>query len=174
MPRNPNKRRCQTPGCNAWAMRCLPGSKISVPANHCRSHMDHILGPHRSGAPKRNLNALKTGRYANPLSRENLELTAHAIAQHPHQIAEILSGHIDLLHSRIGDSYLTLLVVGRLTEQLSAFVADQCFHLELADFLTSCHGQPATRVPSRYGSHHLEARPPLRSNRPSRPPSRSN
>jgi hypothetical protein len=106
--------------------------------------MDHILGPHRSGAPKRNLNALKTGRYANPLSRENLELTAHAIAQHPNQIAEILSGHIDLLHSRIGDSYLTLLVVGRLTEQLSAFVADQCFHLELADFLETL--PPASRL----------------------------
>ena len=33
MPRNPNKRRCQTPGCNAWAMRYLPGSGKAVPAN---------------------------------------------------------------------------------------------------------------------------------------------
>ena len=31
MPRNPNKRRCQTPGCNAYAMRSLPGGAQSKP-----------------------------------------------------------------------------------------------------------------------------------------------
>jgi hypothetical protein len=164
MPRNPNKRCCQTPGCNAWAMRSLPGSGNTTPAqaggtpaqaggtpaNHCRSHMGPILGPHRVGAPKRNLNALKTGRCAlsmtgHPLSKGNLELTAHLIAQKPHQIAEILSGHINLIHSRTGDAYLSLLLLARLTQQLLPLEAGHRFHLGLSDFLTSCHGQPATR-----------------------------
>ncbi len=148
MPRNPNKRHCQSPGCNAWAMRYLPGSGKALPANHCRSHMDHILGPHRSGAPKRNLNALKTGRYAlsktgQPLSTENVEFTAHAIAKKPHQIAEILSGHIKLIHGRTGDAYLTVLILARLTALLSPLLADHRFHLELADFLETL--PPAAR-----------------------------
>ena len=143
MPRNPNKRRCQTPGCSAWAMRSLPDSGNTSLANHCRSHMDHILGPHRAGAPNHNLNALKTGRYAHPLSKENLKLTAHAVAQDPHTITEILSGHINNLHSRTGDAYLTLLLLNRLTHQLLPLVADHRFHLELSDFLKSL--PPASR-----------------------------
>ena len=140
MPRNPNKRRCQTPGCSAWAMRYLPGSGNTVPANHCRSHMDHILGPHRAGAPKGNLNALKTGRYAlsttgQALSKENLQLIAHAIAQNPHQVAEILSGHINLIQRLTGDAYLTLLLLTRLSERLLPLIADHRFHLELSDYL---------------------------------------
>jgi hypothetical protein len=112
--------------------------------------MDHLLGPHRAGAPKRNLNALKTGRYALSMtghhpSKENLKLTAHAVAPNPHQITEIISGHLNLIHCRTGDPYLSLLLLARLTEQLIPLVADHRFHLELADFLTSCHGQPATR-----------------------------
>ena len=132
MPRNPNKRRCQTPGCSAWAMRSLPGSANALPANHCRSHMDHILGPHRAGAPKGNLNALKTGRYAlsttgQALSKENLQLIAHAIAQNPHQVAEILSGHINLIQRLTGDAYLTLLLLTRLSERLLPLIASPSF-----------------------------------------------
>ncbi len=168
MPRNPNKRRCQTAGCNAWAMRSLPGSGNAQagrlrPANHCRSHMDHILGPHRAGAPKHNLNALKTGRYSHPLSKENLKLTAHALAQDPHTTTEILSGHINNLHSRSGDAYLTLLLLNRLTQQLLPLVADHRFHLELSDFLSSCYRQPATRFTTWYGNHDLEGCAPLQS-----------
>ena len=144
MPRNPYKRHCQTPGCNAWAMRYFPGSGNAAPANHGRSHMDYILGPHRAGAPKRNLNTLKTGRYAHPFSKENLKLTAHAVAQNPYQIAEILAGHINLIHSRTGDAYLSILLLSRLTEQLIPLVADHRFHLELADFLKSL--PPASRA----------------------------
>ena len=163
MPRNPNKRRCQTAGCNAWAMRSLPGSVNSTPTNHCRSHMDHILGPHRAGAPKHNLNALKTGRYSHPLSKENLKFTAHALAQDPHTITEILSGHINNLHSRSGDAYLTLLLLNRLAQQLLPLVADHRFHLELSDFLSSCYRQPATRFTTWYGNHDLEGCAPLQS-----------
>ena len=107
--------------------------------------MDHILGPHRAGAPKHNLNALKTGRYVQPLSKENLKLTAHAIAQNPHQVAEILSGHINLIHYRTGDAHLTLLLLARLSKQLLPLAADHRFHLELSDYLrfrkhASCSG----------------------------------
>jgi hypothetical protein len=52
MPRNPNKRHCQTPVCRNWAMR----SHV-----HCRPHLDHLLGPRGAGAPRGNLNACKTG-----------------------------------------------------------------------------------------------------------------
>ena len=42
MPRNPDKRRCTLPGCNAWAMRGQ---------NRCRQHRDAELGPRAAGAP---------------------------------------------------------------------------------------------------------------------------
>ena len=59
MPRNPNKKRCQIPNCRSWAMH---------EHSHCRAHLDHQLGPRGAGPPKGNVNALKSGRYAKPLS----------------------------------------------------------------------------------------------------------
>ena len=123
-------------------MRSLPGSANAVPANHCRSHMDHILGPHRAGAPKGNLNAVKTGRFAQPAWRTQFS-QAESAQPNPHQAAEILSGHITRIQDRTGDAYLTLLLLARLTEQLLPLVADHRFHLELSRFLNSL--PPASR-----------------------------
>ncbi|MGD8857605.1 MAG: hypothetical protein PVG33_14830 [Chloroflexota bacterium] len=35
--------------------------------NRCRSHLDPLLGPRGAGAPRGNLNALKTGEHINPI-----------------------------------------------------------------------------------------------------------
>ena len=74
MPRNPNKRRCQSPACRNWAMR---GRFL------CRSHLHHALGPQGAGAPSGNLNAYRTGAHINPLSKIQIKRLAHQLAQNP-------------------------------------------------------------------------------------------
>jgi hypothetical protein len=64
MPRNPNKTHCQAPGCKAVLRTAAIRGHT-----HCRSHRDAELGPRGAGAPPGNLNALKTGQDAHPLSR---------------------------------------------------------------------------------------------------------
>ena len=51
MPKNPNKRKCEIGGCNAWAMR---SSKL------CAAHS----GTARGGAPAGNTNRVKHGLYS--------------------------------------------------------------------------------------------------------------
>jgi hypothetical protein len=88
MPRNPSKRCFQTPRCNAFTMRSLPGGVKSkpgqtklnedqpigpswggAPANHCRSHLDHVLDPRNVGAPKLEQAEHKLEVFLQPLSR---------------------------------------------------------------------------------------------------------
>ena len=60
MPRNPNKARCQHPGCRAWAVR-----DSNPPL--CAAH-----GDRRGGAPLGNQNALTHGFYASTLNPDEL------------------------------------------------------------------------------------------------------
>jgi hypothetical protein len=93
MPRNPNKKHCQTPGCNNWAMR---GYDL------CRSHLDPVLGSRGAGAPPGNLNAIKTGEYANPTGYGALKRLAEQIAGDPDSFLDTMTAHIDNLHRRVG------------------------------------------------------------------------
>jgi hypothetical protein len=60
MPKNPNKARCQQPGCRAWAVR-----DSSPPL--CAAH-----GGRKGGAPPGNQNALTHGFYASTLNPDEL------------------------------------------------------------------------------------------------------
>ena len=84
MPRNPSKTPCAVPGCRNWSMR---------DHTHCRAHHisssvgarpDAELGPRSVGAPCGNLNALKHGRYSNPLSEADLERLVVVAMQSKH------------------------------------------------------------------------------------------
>jgi len=84
MPRNPSKTPCAVPGCRNWSMR---------DHTHCRAHHisssvgarpDAELGPRSVGAPGGNLNALKHGRYSNPLSESDLERLVVVATQSKH------------------------------------------------------------------------------------------
>jgi hypothetical protein len=66
MPRNPNKRHCTVPGCNAWAMR------DSEPPR-CSPHSGKV------GAPEDNQNRLTHGFYSTAVHPEELaDLASHA------------------------------------------------------------------------------------------------
>ena len=153
MPRNPNKRRCQTKGCKAYAMRSLPGG---APANHCRSHLDHVLGRRNVGAPKGNLNAVKTGRYAHPVRNEILTSIALEITNDPDQMPAILSRELHKLYDRTGDVFASMYLMTRLIRQLLPLVADHMFHIELYNFLQNV---PTISRPSMEAAIWSEALP---------------
>lgn len=145
MPRNLNKRLCQTPGCRAFAMHQLPDG---TPANHCRSHLDHLLGPRTAGAPKGNLNAVKTGRYANPLSKKELQTIAHTITEDPQQTPAVIFEALHAVHQRTRDPFLTLALLSRLAQQLIPYIADQRFHKELNRLLEEFPPQARPEIES--------------------------
>ena len=93
MPRNPNKRHCQKPGCRNWAMRGHA---------HCRPHLDHELGPRGAGAPRGNLNAFKTGANITPLSKPQIRRLAHSLVRDPDNFRDPLVDLVDELSRRVG------------------------------------------------------------------------
>ncbi len=122
MPRNPLKTHCQVPGCGNWAMRGH---------THCRSHRDSELGPRGAGAPRGNLNALRTGRHTHPLTSDDLDQLTHSILRTPHHLPR----HLDLttrsIHQRCQDPVKTLLALQSLIPSLLSRVADGLFIAEL-------------------------------------------
>ncbi len=126
MSRNPHKTRCQVPGCRNWAMRGH---------THCRSHRDRELGPRHAGAPSGNLNALRTGHHAHPLSPDDLDQLVHAILRTPDQLPHHLDLTIQSIHRRCQDPVKTLLVLQALVPALLSRVADGLFIAELHAFL---------------------------------------
>jgi hypothetical protein len=126
MPRNPNKTHCQAPGCHNWAMRAH---------THCRSHRDAELGPRGAGAPPGNLNALKTGQDAHPLSRSGLRTLAQQIASDPQQLPSHLQPAIGSIHARTRDPVKTLLALQAMFTDLLPLVAQNLFTAELETLL---------------------------------------
>jgi len=135
MPRNLNKRRCQTPKCRNWAMR---GRTL------CRSHRNHELGSGPVGAPKGNFNALKNALHAQLLAPEQLGDLAHRIAQDPYHLDRQLASVVKAIHRRAGrDPHSkatsfdanTLLLVGALVKQLLDPVASAIFNQQLDAYL---------------------------------------
>jgi len=128
MPRNPNKKHCEWPGCRNWAMRGY---------DECRSHLDPVLGPRGAGAPAGNLNALKTGEHINPASTAQLRRLAHQIVQQPDDFDQHISAHVDDLYTRVGygapglRAIRTIIALQETTDKLIPFLADALFVAEV-------------------------------------------
>lgn len=125
MPRNPYKTPCQAQGCRNWAMR---GQTL------CRVHRNRDLGP-SGGAPPGNLNALRTGEHAFPLSYSDLQALAHDLTCQPHQLPDLLDAAIQSIHSRTGDSFQTLRALLPLLKELLPLVAEGLYEAELEALL---------------------------------------
>jgi hypothetical protein len=122
MARNPHKTRCLVPGCRNWAMRGH---------TRCRPHRDAELGPRGAGAPPGNLNALRTGENAHPLSPDDLGQLAQSILRTPDQLPHHLDRTIQSIHRRYRDPVKTLLALQALVPVLLSRVADDLFVAEL-------------------------------------------
>jgi hypothetical protein len=127
MPRNPNKRHCQTPRCHNWAMRYH---------SHCRVHRNPELGSGPTGAPQANFNAVKTADYAQPLTQDQLRDLAVRLAHDPHGFDRQLLPVIIDIHQRADHHALkTILLLRQLLDQLFDPVATAIFNLMLEDYL---------------------------------------
>jgi hypothetical protein len=122
MPRNQRKTRCRKPGCRSWAMR---GRAL------CRSHLDHELGPRGAGAPRRNLNALKTAAHARPLAAADLHTLAKALVRLPDQLPELVAAALQSIHARTGDPYKTLVAFQSSLTRLLLLVDVHLFAAEI-------------------------------------------
>ena len=140
MPRNLNKTRCTVPGCRNWAMR---------DGDHCRPHRDAELGPQLGprggGAPSGNLNALKTGANANPLTPSELNDLVAAIVAAPDDLPFQVGLVARSIHARTGDTFLTLVALRRLLVQLVPQVTNRLFIAELRDALSKTAMPPLER-----------------------------
>ena len=126
MPRNPDKKRCEVPGCRAWAMRGH---------TRCRAHRDAERGPRGAGAPPGNLNALKHGRYSQPLPPLDLERLADHLVEHPEGLPYRVGLAAHSIQDRAGDPFLALIALRRLLAQLIPLVGARLFAAELRAFL---------------------------------------
>jgi hypothetical protein len=126
MPRHKDKTPCKMPGCHNWAMRGY---------TRCRAHRDAELGPRSVGAPRGNLNALKTGRHAHPLDQPDLHRLARRLVDEP----ELLPYHLGLaaqsLQSRTRDPHQTLHAFRTTLAGLQPLVAHYQLATELRDLL---------------------------------------
>ena len=116
-------------------------------AVHCRSHRDHELGPRGAGAPKGNLNALKTGKYATMPTFPALGKLGLAIARDPEHLPEQIAQLTLEIHGRSGDPIKTLQILRRIFPQLIPHIADSIFLVELEQYLPE--------LPEEYRSHFL-------------------
>jgi hypothetical protein len=103
--------------------------------NQCRSHLNHLYGSQRAGAPQGNTNAFKTGQYVQVWSKNYLKTLAYSINIAPDQLPQLLALPIQLLHDRQGDPLKTLLLLGKHFRQLANYIADQTFVLELNGYV---------------------------------------
>lgn len=132
MPRNPNKTPCQVDGCSSWAMRGK---------THCRSHSHDKLGKPASGAPHHNLNALKTGRHAHPISPSELAHLAHNLVHEPEHFSQNIHQAIDSILQRQAkpnrwpNPVASMLLLKLLFGQLYPMVADTLFYSTLDAYL---------------------------------------
>jgi hypothetical protein len=126
MPRNHDKIRCSVPGCRAWAMRGH---------TRCRAHRDREMGPRGAGAPPRNLNALKTGQNAHPLSQVDLRALARHIARRPDQLPYHVGLAAHSLQARAADPYRALLALHTALSDLLPLLAAEQFTVQVTAFL---------------------------------------
>jgi hypothetical protein len=96
----------------------------------CRPHRDPELGPRGAGAPSGNLNALRTGQHAYPLSPEDLDQLVDTILGAPDQLPGHLDRAIRSIHRRCPDPVKALLALQALLPTLLSRVADGLFTIE--------------------------------------------
>ena len=130
--------------------------------DRCRSHRDAELGPRDAGAPPGNLNALRQGHRAQPLSPPDLQrLTAQLVEEPDH-----LPLHLDLalrdLHGRTGDPFNTLIAL----RALLPLVAGRLFTAELKTLLGSLLPPPSSPLPGHPRSQRLLPQPGKRAHPP--------
>jgi hypothetical protein len=115
--------------------------------DQCRSHLDHTLGPRGAGAPRGNLNAVKTGQYANPMSYSMLRDLGTEIARNPDSFRATFAAHVDDLYRRVAfgppaaRAYRTLLILQETMEQLVPHVANALFIEEIELLAEDCPPQ---------------------------------
>ena len=114
----PPERRCQHPGCRAWAMR---GHSL------CRSHRIPELGPTGGGAPQGNRNAFKHGFYSRAFTPQELREMSRIMKDEglslTHEIAILKLLTRRVLLSEIQPAVAYALVcrgIGQLTRSLRA------------------------------------------------------
>jgi hypothetical protein len=148
MPRNPSKTRCAVPGCRNWSMHDHTRCRSHREAPPQRGNGDAEIGPHSVGAPGGNLNALKHGRYSNPLSEPELERLVVLATQQPDDLAYHIALLVRAIQDRIGDpsseaeipgirSFRTLLVVNRALLKLIDRLASARRRAEIAEALSA-------------------------------------
>lgn len=150
MPRNRNKAPCQVPGCRNWAMRGH---------TRCRAHRDAELGPRGGGAPPGNLNAVRTGRHAQPVPPGDLSNLAHQLVADPQHTPQHLEPLLASIHGRAGDPFKTLVALQAAFAELLPLLAQRLFAAELDHLLR--------RLPPHQASAVLTT---VRRNTPSRDP----
>jgi hypothetical protein len=117
MPRNPDKRHCQTPTCHNWAMRYQ---------SHCRVHRNPELG---SGP-------VKTADYSQPLTQDQLRDLAVRLGHDPYGFDRQLLPVIIDIHQRADHHPLkTIILLRQLLDQLFDPVATAIFNLMLENYL---------------------------------------
>ena len=138
MPRNPNKKQCAHPNCRNYAMR---GREL------CRPHLDPILGPRGAGAPKGNLNAIKTGSAAH-FNPDKLKDLAQCIIDDSHHYHRRLLQYLEQVARPPADPVKSLVVLRSLIETLIPIVAENLFTGETDELILSypVHIRPSIQV----------------------------
>jgi hypothetical protein len=96
----------------------------------CRSHRDRELGRRGGGAPPGNLNALKSGRHAHPVSLPALELLAGQIVDQPDLLPDHIAAIVRSIQDRTRDPHKTLLAFRAALPDLTSLVAKDLFVVE--------------------------------------------
>jgi len=108
-------------------------SREPSPPHH--AHRNAELGPGGVGAPAGNLNALKTGRRAHPLSADELSATSDALLAQPDDLPARMAHLTRLIMTRTEDPLLTLVALRALFSQVIEAYAARIFERELGDAL---------------------------------------
>ena len=118
--------------------------------SHCRSHLDHILGSRGAGAPGGNLNALKSGAHAHPLSERYLMDLAHELVLNPNRLKPVLTQIINQLYRRAGPTpseiraLKTLVTLQIVLKSLTSHFANDLFVIGLEEITSGL--PPSTRA----------------------------
>jgi hypothetical protein len=102
---------------------------------HCRSHRDSELRPRGAGAPHHNLNALRTGHHAHPLTRDDLDQLVHSILRTPDLLPHHLDRTAQSIHHRSQDPVKALLALQTFAHSLLSRVTYDLFIGELPTVL---------------------------------------
>ncbi len=99
--------------------------------NRCRSHRDKELGPRGAGAPVGNLNAFKSGKYADLPALPTLSKLAISIARDPEHLPEQIAQLTLDIQGRSGNPAKVLSILSRILPNLIPHIHESTFYIEL-------------------------------------------